>query len=153
MKIATRPVDSTKFDSESKGVIILPENYLANDIGEHSYHSTTLSFYKYARNKIAISCLNTPDKLLEQRSGEWFAPVLLFTSQAIVENPHIVSITCGIIANYITDFFKGTKKPNIKLKVLYKKTKASTVTEIIYEGSVDGLTRISDTILDLSKGA
>lgn len=147
MKLEIKELMSDKFDELSKGVVILPHNYLSEE--KEEYHSTTLSFYKYSKEKVEIAYLTKPELLVEQRSGEWFGPVLLFTSMALSENPELVSITCGVIANYVTDYFKGQKEPSVRLKVIHKETKASTLTEISYEGGLEGLEKLKESILEV----
>lgn len=114
MKLEIKELMLDKFDDLSEGVVILPHNYLSED--EEEYQSTTLSFYKYSKEKVEIACLTKPEIIVEQRSGEWFGPVLLFTSYSLSQNPALVSITCGVIANYVTDFFKGQKKATHSLE-------------------------------------
>ena len=84
--------------------------------------------------------------LVEQRSGDWFGPLLFISSSALLQNPELVSIMCGVIANYVTDFFKGSYKPNIRLKVIHKETKTSKLTEISYEGGLEGLDKLEESI-------
>ncbi len=152
MEIKIKELETNKFEDNFAGVVILPHNYLTD--GEYEYHSTTLSFYKYSQNKLKLDYFTEPELLVEQRSGEWFGPVLLFTSMALSENPELVSITCGVLANYVTDFFKGQKKPTIRLKILHKETKTSKLTEINFEGDLDGLDKLEESILKVaSKGS
>ena len=149
MGIETNEIETDKLVEASKKVILLPQNYLAeNDL---NYHSTTLSFYKYSKEHLDIEYYSEPEILVEQRSGDWFGPVILLTSLAINENPQLASIICSVIENYVTDFFKGQKKPNIKLKVIYKETKSSKVTEISYEGDTEGLCKLESSILEVAK--
>lgn len=68
---------------------------------------------------------------------------------ALSENPELVSITCGVIANYVTDFFKGQKEPSVRLKVIHKETKTSKLTEISYEGDLEGLDKLEKSILEM----
>lgn len=147
MKLEIKELTSDKFDEQSKGVVILPHNYLSEE--KEEYHSTTLSFYKYSKEKVEIAYLTEPELLVEQRSGEWFGPVLLFTSMALSEKPELVSITCGVIANYVTDFFKGQKEPSVRLKVIHKETNTSKLTEISYEGDLEGLDKLEKTIFEV----
>lgn len=149
MSIEIKEIETDKLGDASKKVILLPQNYLSgNDL---NYHSTTLSFYKYSKDHLDIEYYSEPEVLVEQRSGEWFGPVLLLTSLAINENPQLPSIICSVIANYVTDFFKGQKKPNIKLKLIFKETKSSKVTEISYEGDTEGLSKLESSILEVAK--
>lgn len=147
MDIRIKEVNIERATDSGIGVIILPENYLS-DSG-YQYASSTLSFYKYAQKEIEVRYLTRPEAIVDKRSVEWFGPVLLITSVAFNENPEIVSITCGVIANYVTDFFKGKTPPKIKLKVVYKETDSTKSTEIEYEGEIEGLEKLSDAILEV----
>lgn len=149
MNIEIKEIESTKFmDTLTSNVLILGHNYLSDT--DYEYHSTTLSFYKYSKDKLPINYLTEPKLLLEQRSIEWFAPVLLLTSAALSENTELISITCGVIGNYLTDFFKGQKKPNVRVKLLYTETKTSKITEFSYEGQLDGLDKLKESILQIA---
>lgn len=152
MEIEVKERESNNLNVTVGGVLILPENYLSDE--KYHYYSTTISFYKYAKKQLEIDYLTKPEALIEQRSGEWFAPVLMFTSIALVENPALISITCGIISNYVTDFFKGQATPKIRLKVIHKETKSTKLTEISYEGDLEGLNKLEEAILKIaSKGS
>lgn len=144
-----KEVNLKNIDDGLTGVVILPVNY--SEDKNHRYHSSSLSFYKYAKNRLDISYLNEPEVLLEQQSGEWIGPVILITHMAYTSNPEIIAIICGVIANYITDFFKGTKRPTVSLKIIYKETKSSKFTEIEYKGGVDGLSEIKDAMIKVAK--
>ena len=116
------------------------------------YSSTAISFWKYARNKLDIELLSEPKQLNDLRSVEWIGPMILLTSSMVSSNNELVSIFCGVVSNYLTDFFKGsTEAPKVKLKVLYKETKSTKTTEISYEGGVDGINKLEQSILDIVK--
>ncbi len=148
MGIDITKIETDKLNEISDSIVILPHNYLSDE--KYEYHSTTLSFYKYSKDMLDIRYLSEPEFLIEQRSGEWFAPVLFITSMAISNNPELISIMCSVIANYVTDFFKGQKKPSIRLKVIHKETKSSKLTEISYEGDLEGLDKLKKSILKIT---
>lgn len=144
MEITVKEIDAPQFDCSSEDIVILPHNYQSDE--GYEYHSTTISFYKYSRDKLHIKYFTEPEMLVEQRSGDWFGPLLFISSSALLQNPELVSIMCGVIANYVTDFFKGSDKPNIRLKVIHKETKTSKLTEISYEGGLEGLDKLEESI-------
>tara|TARA_R110001599_G_scaffold75302_1_gene206909 strand:- start:1311 stop:1778 length:468 start_codon:yes stop_codon:yes gene_type:complete len=144
MDITVKEIDAPQLDCSSEEIVILPHNYQADE--GYEYHSTTISFYKYSRDKLDIKYLTEPELLVEQRSGDWFGPLLFISSSALLQNPELVSIMCGVIANYVTDFFKSSDKPNIRLKVIHKETKTSKLTEISYEGGLEGLDKLEESI-------
>ena len=140
-------LDDSKFNCDN--ITILPVNYYEPE-DKYQYSSTAISFWKYANNKMDIDILSEPELLVEQRSGEWFGPEILLTSALVVQNPEVVSILCGVISNYLTDFFKGISKPKVKLRVFYKETKSSKTTEITYEGDLNGISKLEASILRIA---
>lgn len=144
MVVKIKEVDGLELNEENQGIIILPYNYEANE--KYTYNSTSISFHKYAKSKLDIKYFTEPEILVEQRSGDWFAPILFVSSVAMTQNPEMISIALSVIANYVTDFFKGKDSPNIQLKVIHKETKTSKLTEIYYEGKLEGLSILKETI-------
>ncbi|WP_201617635.1 hypothetical protein [Psychrobacter urativorans] len=144
MEIKVREADDVQLDIDAQSIVILPYNYEANK--NYTYNSTSISFYKYAKSKLDIKYFTEPELLVEQRSGDWFAPVLFVSSVAMTQNPELITIALSVIANYVTDFFKGKDSPNIRLKVVHKETKTSKLTEIYYEGGLDGLSQLEASI-------
>ncbi len=151
MSISTKTIDPPSFDTDKHKITILPVNYTEDK--DHEYHASSLSFYKYAKDKIDIGYLNEPEVLFDQRAAEWFGPVILISSIALNHTPEIVSILNGIIVNYITDFVKGGNTPNSKasLKIIYKETDDEKYTELSYNGDVSGLAEINGAIQEISK--
>lgn len=132
-------------------VIILPEDFLEESTDGYQYPSSTLSFYKYAKEKIQISYLTEPELLIVKQSGEWFGPILLLTSDFISQNPTIVSVICGLISNYVYDIFKTIKKPEVHLNVVYQETETSKLTKISYQGSIEGIKNLESAVLEMAK--
>lgn len=146
MAIKSKVVTSV-CDTNSEKMVIFPENYY--DQKDYRYHESALSFYKYAKDRVGIEYLETPELLLEQRSADWFGPVLCVTTIALSNNPLLISIATNVIANYLTDIFKGKSTPNVRLKILLKESGAEKFTEIQYEGSVSGLSEVTDAVADM----
>ncbi|WP_334135842.1 hypothetical protein [Acinetobacter schindleri] len=128
-------------------LMILPE--LTED-KQNIYASSTVSFFKFARKFININYVKKPDIVLEQRSIDWFGPTLLFTIAALTQNPELVSVALNVLSNYISDYFKGQRAPNIKINIVIQKSKTE-YTNFMYEGPQDGLTEIEKVIEKLKK--
>lgn len=144
MAIKITEIDGLYLEEKNQGIIILPYNYEADE--KYTYNSTSISFYKYAKSKLEIKYFTEPELLVDQRSGDWFAPILFISSAAISQNPELITIALSVVANYVTDFFKDSTKPNIRLKIIYKETKTSKLTEIYYEGGLEGLDQLKEPI-------
>lgn len=151
MAITTKEIEIDNFVTDDHEFLILPANY--TDKENYKYYESSLSFYKFANDKVDIGYLDEPEVLLAQRSGEWFGPVIFVSSLALTNNPELIAIMCGVIANYITDIFKGKKEPEIELKVIYKQTKTTKYSEIKYKGNVSGLSEINDAIQEIAKNS
>lgn len=146
MKIEQTVLELIDLDHYSD-LMILPE-IIEDD--QNIYASSTVSFFKFARNFININFIKKPDMLLEQRSIDWFGPTLLFTTAALTQNPDLVSISINVLSNYIYDYFKGQKEPNIKLNIMIQKSKTE-YTKLNYEGTKEGLIEIEKVIAKLKK--
>ena len=78
---------------------------------------------------------------------EWIGLVVLFSAAAISQNPEIVSITLGIISNYLTDWFRGVSKQErtARLKMV-QGTKEGSYKIFDYSGPVENLRPIKDAM-------
>lgn len=131
--------------AEPNKISLLPSDF-DSDPSSGRYHSNTLSFFKHSGSTLNLSFLNEPTMLLEQRSGEWFAPAMLITSQFMASHPNVVSIACNLVSSYIYDIFKGTAKPKVRMTVLCERKGTSKVFRIDYEGDVEGLSSLQTAI-------
>jgi hypothetical protein len=138
MKIEQTDFESQQFESYHE----LIENE------QTIYSSSSISFYKYAKNQVNLNYIRKPDIILEQRSIDWFGPTLLITTAALTQNPELVSITLNVISNYITDFFKGRQEPDIKISLLIQQS-TTKFKKLDYEGNKDGLKEIEKLIKQL----
>ena len=150
MSIAISEIELEGNAFEKNAVKLMPVSFKAED--NNKYSSTAISFWKYAKNELDLQLFSEPEVLVEQRSGEWFGPMILLSSAVVSGNSELISVFCGVVSNYLTDFFKGSSEsPQIKLKVLYKETKSTKTTEISYEGDINGLDKLESSILEVVK--
>lgn len=135
-------------------LIILPINWDTEK--DETYLSTTSTTMKLFRtNNIPAKLLNkreTDIKYLENRSIDWIAPTIFISGEFITNHPFVTGVMSGVLANYIYEIFKGSKKPpNVKLNIIYKKDKNSTAKNITFEGDPSGLTELSKIIDNLNE--
>lgn len=145
MTIKTTDFDADFTPADRESISLLPTELLANP-SSNQYHSNTLSFFKYAGDELKLSYLTTPEILLEQRSGEWFAPAMLLTAQFAANYPLTVSIFCNVLSSYIYDTFKGRAKPQVRLTVICERKVKSSYVQIEYSGDVEGLPAVQAVI-------
>lgn len=82
---------------------------------------------------------------------EWLAPTMFISVGVLSQNPNVASVALSVLANYVTDFFKGRgKDAAVKLDVVVETTKTKTCKRISYEGSPEGLRELADVIREIS---
>jgi len=83
----------------------------------------------------------------QNKHFDWIGPIIFISASILSQNPDIISITEGIISNYLTDLFKGSSySANIKLSYIIEKTKDKEVKRFSYEGDVTGLDKLPKII-------
>jgi hypothetical protein len=149
MSITIKEINIPTIGCDYENVIILPTNFTEQE--SHTYQSSSLSFYKYAKQSLDIDFLNNPELLFELNSVDWFGPVILITSAALTQNSELISIACGVISSYFSDCFKGKEKPVMSFKIIHKETKTTKTTEFTYTGSGEDLSELRDAILEVAR--
>jgi hypothetical protein len=151
MEILIDNVELSLPKAADKAVVLLPTGYLS-DTGCGEYHSTAISFFKFAQKEMPVKFATEPQTMLEQRSGDWFAPAMAITNQVISDHPVIVSIICGVISNYIYAFMTSQDKPQVHVDLVIEKTRGQTFVKVSYKGDVDGMkTAIENAVASARK--
>ena len=88
---------------------------------------------------------------ITNKSFEWTAPTLFVAASLWSDNASAVNIALGLIANYLTDFFKGIGgSHNVKLSFVVEKTVSKTCKKLSYEGDINGLLGLAEAIKKLA---
>lgn len=145
MSLEVTEIEASFPQAPQDKISLLPSDFIS-DPDSARYHSNALSFFKHSSEALSLAYLNEPTSLIEQRSGEWFAPAMLITSQFMTNHPNIVSIACNLISSYIYDIYKGIAKPKVQMTVLCEKKGTSKLIQIDYQGDVEGLSTVQAAI-------
>jgi hypothetical protein len=88
---------------------------------------------------------------IHNKAYEWIAPTLFISAALWSENPMAVNLALNVIANYITDYFKGaaSEKP-IKLEFVVEKRDGYSCKKLTYEGDISGINDLSDIISEIA---
>ena len=141
--------------SYSEGIAILPVNFeTATPTTTIEQSMGTLAIGKLFKiNDVPCSEVrreNEKPSYMGYRSAEWVLPTLFFSALLLSENPAIVSISLGVIANFLTDRIKETdRKQTVKLDIVTEKNKGKTYKKISYEGPIDGLSKLADIVKEI----
>ena len=87
---------------------------------------------------------------IHNNAYEWIAPTLFVSSAVILDNKISISLALNVLANYITDFFKGTgENHEVKLDIVVETTKTGSFKKLSYQGNVDGLKELHDIVKEV----
>jgi len=134
------------------GLSFLPRNFdSAKSKNELIYESTVPDIRILFRDAgIAESKLEKEGDRFSYKQNkhfDWIGPTIFISASILSQNPDIISITEGIISNYLTDLFKGTfYSKNIKLSYVIEKTSDKEIKRFSYEGDVTGLPNLPQII-------
>lgn len=92
---------------------------------------------------------NNQPAYLQQYGYEWFGPSLFVSAGLLAQNPEILSITLGLITNYLYDLFRGEQSGTASLSVVVQKNDGSCK-EVRYKGPPSGLNSIADIVKELN---
>jgi hypothetical protein len=142
-----------------EGVCILPRRFgSAKDVGELVHESSALDLKTLFREADLPVTVYQPDgtkiPYLQENDITWVGPVVFFSAAAISQNPHIVSVALSVIANYVTDLFKGSPEPGrAKLSVVVEthttKTTTTVTKKIDFDGPPDKISDIDKLLKDM----
>jgi hypothetical protein len=135
------------------GLAILPDNLATatsiDDLRQQVESDTVRTLLK--SNKIDyVEIFGEDDQppYLQQYSFEWFGPTLFVSAGLLSQDPNVLSVTLGVITNYLYDLFKGSKEGKASLDVILQQADGSCK-QIHYSGPADGLSEVAEIVKNL----
>jgi hypothetical protein len=130
---------------EPTSLALLPLNFdTASRTEELNYAPSSKEIENLLRrNGTAVDPIDSSEDrfYIDNRSGDLFLPVLMFTLQCINEHPDVVEITLELVADYLfAKFDKLTDRPKVRLRYLRGRGDAYEMIE--YDGPVEGLSEV-----------
>lgn len=142
--------------SAPSGLAILPGNLATaqcvEDLRQHVESDTVRTLLK--ANEIAYVEIFDEDhqpQYLQQYGFEWFGPTLFVTAGLLSNEPNVLSVTLGVITNYLYDLFKGSKDGKASLDIIFQQADGSCK-KIQYSGPPDGLGKVAEIVNGLASG-
>jgi len=133
------------------GLAVLPENFQSvAKIEDFRQHSETATVKKLLR-AAGLELTDPVDRAqrppyVQNNAADWVGPTLFVSSALWLQNPQVISIALGVIANYLTDIFRGTDTKTVKLNVVVQKSNARKYTRISYEGGASGIAALEKVL-------
>ena len=145
-------IDDVTLSRGANSILLLPLNWRSNG-EEEIYAESTDSIAKlFSQENIpseSLSPLTAQTILKQERYADWVAPTLFVSSLLLSQNQVAASITLNVIANYVTDQFKGIKDdPAVKLQIVHTTLKGKTTRKISYEGPASGLAEVAKVVAE-----
>jgi hypothetical protein len=133
------------------GLAVLPENFKAAnkiaDFRQMSEASSVIKLFRAAGLEFT-DLIDRPQRppYIHNNYADWVAPALFLSSALWSQNPNAISVALSIIANYLTDLFKGIQNPTVKLEFVVEKTKSRKCIMVKYEGDVTSITSLESVL-------
>jgi hypothetical protein len=90
---------------------------------------------------------------IEENAFEWVGPTIFIGASIFSGNANVVSIALGVIADYLTDYFKGrTGAKRVRLQIVVPQQRTAKHTKITYEGDIEGIKEIPNIIKEVRDG-
>lgn len=136
-------------------IAVLPRNFsTASSKDELVHESNAATIRTILRNEgITETPLEVEGErfpFVQENDFTWIGPVLFFTAAQLLENQAIVSVSLGVVGNYLTDFFRGvTGKRRVLFDVVVEQTKTKKTVRIHYDGDVDGFVHLANSVNEI----
>jgi hypothetical protein len=136
------------------GIAILPDNFkTATSRNDLLFRAEASTIRKLLRSKnVAVDNFLEPSERapsIHNKHFEW-APLLFVSAAALSNDPNLITVALGVIANYATDFFKGMPSKRVKLSIVVERKADRNCKRLDYEGDLAGLTSLPDIVRSLS---
>jgi len=130
-------------------IAFIPSNIDSISTEDYYYENSVKTLKTLFRNSHIPFEFIDSDKIgyRQLNAFEWIGPIIFFGYSVFTENPTLISISCGVISNYLTDFFRGISgKKNIKLDIVVETEKGKTYKKIHFEGTPESLKDLPEII-------
>lgn len=139
--------------SIQSGLAILPGNLAtATSIDElrQQVESDTVRTLLRANKIHYVEIFDEDDQppYLQQYSYEWVGPTLFVSAGLLSQDPNVLTVTLGLITNYLYDLFKGSKEGKASLDVIFQQADGSCK-QIHYSGPAEGLSEVAEIVKSL----
>lgn len=136
----------------STSIYLLP---LREAVDATLFSTNSESVAKLLKSRVVDTLLLPIDgtiRFRDERALTWLGPVIFISAALYSTNPDIVSVSLSVIANYLTDIFKGhSAEKRAKMTVIVETTPRSKYVRLEYDGPVEGLVHTGTILRDLDR--
>lgn len=136
-------------------IAVLPRNFAEATKREELIHESNAATVRVLLRNAGIT--ETPIEpegegfpCAQENDFTWVGPILFFTAAQLANDPKIISVSLGVIANHLTDFFRGiTGKKRVTFDVVVEQTKTKKCVGVHYDGDEMGFSALADIVKEL----
>jgi hypothetical protein len=139
------------------GLAVLPRNFASAASKDELLHEDTAPTVRTLWRNAGLA--ETPLELdgehfpyVMERSNEWIGPIVFIGASMFSQNQHAISVSLSVIANYLTDFFRGRANEKVKLEVVVPQSSTNKYFKITYEGYMTGLKELPAVLKEVRNG-
>jgi hypothetical protein len=136
-----------------EGLAFLPENIDAStSVDDFVFPEPLRQIRKLFRaNNLEFTILGKEaTRLRARKNADLYLPSLFVGISLLSQNPAAISVALSVLANYVTDFFKGTVgSRKVSFEIYVEKADGKTVTKISYKGNGEGIKNLEGIIKKL----
>ncbi len=131
---------------------IVPSNFLTAANQRELYFVPATSDFKVLLRQAGLTPAKvTPEGVRipfrDDRDRTLILPVLFLGATFLAENSHLISVALGVLANYVTDFFKGKAGVNkVDCKVLIETTDKKTIRTFDFKGPPESFDKLIEAV-------
>lgn len=134
------------------GLALLPSNFeTASDISAFRQVSESATVRTLLRTSgVPLDELLSKEQrppYIQNNAFEWVPPILFVSVGVLSQNASYLSVALSVIANYLTDFFKGMSGENqVQMDIVVERSKNKVCKKITYKGPPAGLKDLPEVI-------
>lgn len=142
---------------EPLSVTLLPRNFAtAQTFGELVHESNCATVRTLLRSagieEKRIEHEGAKIPYVQENDFTWVGPILFFAAAEVSRNPEIISVALGVIANYLTDFFRGIPGGRrVTFDVVIEQTRSKKTVRVHYDGSPEGFKELPEAIVEICR--
>jgi hypothetical protein len=136
---------------------LLPRNFeTAKSRDELIHDASGLSLRAAWRSENVAETRLEPDGEIwpagQHDAAEWIGPIIFVSGSLLSENPNAINVALGVLANYLTDFFRGPPRAQRQAQLsVVVETEAGETRRIDYKGPADGISELPDVVKELRR--
>jgi hypothetical protein len=137
---------------DPSGFALLPSNFEgSNNISEFLQQSDSATVRTLFRtSQIPLDEIVSKEQrgaYVQNNAFDWISPTIFISASLITQSPNLISVALSVLANYVTDFFQGTKNDaTVKLEIVVETTKTNKYKRVSYSGPVEGMKSLPEAI-------